>query len=599
MVPFGNRKNLFPDDLLPLEPKTHNQELYLEALYSDIPIVIGRGPAGTGKTAISYRSALQQVLEPSSPYDKVIITRNIVESSNSIGFLPGPQRLSSKVLTPSGWTTMGELSVGDKVMASDGTVTYVTEVHDFEEQDVYEIRTTTGKVTHSTESHLWKTKNYNEFKHNKEGQVRSLREIMDTLTYNNGKINHYLPRPEPIQFDHKEKDLHPYVLGALLGDGYFGDSVSIASIDPEIVDKIDKELRKINAGVLGCCDISYTLGAIDGRANKPEGKNQIGRYTNPVKLELDKYGLMYKKFDSKYIPHDYIYCANVEDRMELLRGLLDTDGTVHRGQAEFFTSNLQLAQDVVDLVRSLGGSGHIHSRMRDYVSEVNGKIVKSTCPSHAVTIKLPEQVGNPFYLSRKAKQYKTRGSDGRKLGVTSDRIDTVEWFSKEPVRCIKIDHREHLYITDNFIVTHNTMSDKIDPYLAPYKALSQDFLNFNEPWKLLNDLGNVEFVCSNYIRGITLDRSIIIIDEAQTFSYETLKDIITRAGYYTKIVISGDVAQDDLAKIGQRSGLGKLCDVLKLMPYGDVAEIEFTLDDIVRGGICKNFLISHHDYHKG
>lgn len=143
-----------------------------------------------------------------------------------------------------------------------------------------------------------------------------------------------------------------------------------------------------------------------------------------------------------------------------------------------------------------------------------------------------------------------------------------------------------------------SLEEKVEPYLAPYKQLAQQFLNFNDPWQLLVDLENVEFMVANFIRGQTFDDCIILVDEAQNFDYSTLKDIITRAGYNCKIVLCGDIHQDDLKKIRKESGLSRLCNTLTLMPYGDVAHIEFELDDIVRSSLVKNFLIADYEYER-
>lgn len=139
------------------------------------------------------------------------------------------------------------------------------------------------------------------------------------------------------------------------------------------------------------------------------------------------------------------------------------------------------------------------------------------------------------------------------------------------------------------------IEQKLEPYESPYKQLCQDFLNFVEPYDILKDLGQIEFHPPNFLRGTTLE-GIIIIEEAQNFDYLTLRDIISRAGHNTKIIINGDVRQDDLVKIKKKSGLAKLVDVLDLMPYGDVAKIEFELEDIVRSDVVKNFLIADYDY---
>lgn len=141
------------------------------------------------------------------------------------------------------------------------------------------------------------------------------------------------------------------------------------------------------------------------------------------------------------------------------------------------------------------------------------------------------------------------------------------------------------------------IEEKLAPYEAPYRALAQEFLNFFDPYCHLKDLDYLSFSPPNFIRGVTLE-GIIIIEEAQNIDYGTLRDIISRAGKHTKIVVNGDLKQNDLFKLGKRSGLGRLQEVLTLMPYESVATIDFQLDDIVRSGVTKDFLIADYDYHK-
>lgn len=591
---IGNRKKFHPQDVKSFRALNERQEDFLHAYYQETPMILATGVAGSSKTFASLFCALTDVFDSATNYKKVKIVRSPVVA-REVGFLPGPQKLDSKVLTPTGWVSMGDLREGDEVMAQDGSVTLVKEVHDFGEQDVYEVKTTTGKVTHSTGTHLWKTQNYNEYKHRKEGKVRTLKEISETLLYGNGRVNHYLPRPEPMKFHHKSKDLHPYVLGALLGDGSLGNSVTISSVDPEIPERVGKLLYPIGAGVLGRAGISYTLGAVDGRANKPKGKNYRGRYTNPLKLELDRLGLMGKDFASKFIPREYVYRASVGDRMELLRGLLDTDGGVHKGQAEFFTSNLQLAQDVVDLVRSLGGSAHIHSRMREEERVLGGRVTRATCPGHTLTIKLPECVGNPFNLKRKANLYKTRGSDGRKLGVTSDRVKSVEWSSFEPVRCIKVEHPDHLYITDEFIVTHNTMEEKQSAFEEPYKGTVEELMpRFKGAYDHLKTLGYLDFHLTSHLRGVTWNDTIVIFDEFQSSSFHEINTVITRLGEGSRIILTGDFRQNDLTKRGDLSGFGQTVEVLDRMPKGSYAHINYKPEDCVRSGLVRDWILATH-----
>jgi len=589
---LGNKKRFHPQDLVTLPKLTKPQKQFLKDFYSQTPLILQNGCAGTGKTYISMYAALSELFQDSSVYQKLIIIRSAVET-RKVGFLPGPQKLDSKVLTPNGWTTMGELKKGDYVIAADGTPTEIENVYDFDEHDVYEVETTTGKKTYCTLSHLWETQNYNEYKHNKEGSVKTLEEIKNSLYYKNNKINHYLPRLQPVQFKHEEKKLHPYVLGCLLGDGSLGSSIILSNVDHEIPERINELLKPINAGIIGYDGkINYRIGAIDGRPNKPQGQNKKGRYTNPVKIILDELGLMNKKFNNKFIPESYIYNASIDDRMDLLRGLLDTDGSVHRGNAEFFTSNPNLVNDVTELVRSLGGSCHVNSRMRNEERTLNGNRIKSTCENYTCMIKLPEEVGIPFYLSRKVKQYQISGKDGRKRKVTSDRIKNIEYHSTEPVRCIKIKHPRHLYVTDDFLLTHNTLDEKSLPYEQPYISLSKDMIKLNDPYTHLKSLGYVEFMLSSHLRGLTFDNAIILVDECQNFDSKELLTVLTRVGLNSKIVFCGDSKQDDLFRERIGSGFAYLNKLIQKMDPSYTSIITYNTQDIVRSGLVKEVLLA-------
>ena len=574
-----------------IKPMTKTQAEFF-ANYDTCKSQVLMGSSGTGKTFLSLYKALQEVRNPGSEYNRIVIVRSAVPTRD-MGFLPGPQPLSCGILTPEGWTTMGELAVGDFVVGVDGSPTEVLEVHDFEEEDVYEIKTTTGKTTYATDSHLWETQNYNDFKHNKPGSVKTTNEIRKSLFYKNGKINHHLPYCSPCGFSPEKKSLHPYALGVLLGDGSLSNSVSFASIDLDIVNRMKEVLDSLRISVNPVNNsISYNLCSNDGRANKPKGPNSTGRFTNPIKQELNRLGLMFKHFDTKFIPDSYIYSASVEDRMELLRGLLDTDGTVHRGRAEFFTSSKQLALDVQELVRSLGGSVSltVRDRTKEAPKLLDGRKIQATCLSYCCCILLPKTVGNPFYLPRKAKQYITEGADGRQLGTTSDRICSVTYHSTEPVRCIKVASARHLYITDDYIVTHNTLQEKGEVYELPYKAICNELFRRGDAYEILRKHRDIEFITTSFIRGITLDHTIIIVDECQSLNGHELESIVTRAGKSTKIMFCGDFVQTDLTKFSEKEGSKKFMQVVENMP-DDFSINKFSEQDIVRSGLVRAYLL--------
>ena len=202
------------------------------------------GPAGSAKSFISSAYACSSIL--TKRQQKILLTRPIVEATASIGFLPGPQPLTAKIVTPTGWTTMGELKVGDKVIGRDGLPTEVLEIYPKGEKDIYRITTTDGTQTECCLDHLWYTETFENKKRNKKGTVKTTQEIIDTLKTKDGKPNHYLPRNEAIHYEKQNHELSPYVMGVLLGDGSIGNSISFASADMEIVNRVEKEIKALN-----------------------------------------------------------------------------------------------------------------------------------------------------------------------------------------------------------------------------------------------------------------------------------------------------------------------------------------------------------------
>ncbi len=526
------------------------------------------GKVGSSKTLMSMCGALARTVghKNKKSYDKILVTRpNIpINKAYALGFMKGPQPLWASVLTETGWKNMGSLCIGDNVISRSGLPTKVVGVFPQGIKQVYKITTDTNKITYACGDHLWLTQDYNEHKHNKVGTVKTTLDIKNSLTYKDtGKLNHYLPINQAVRFKNSELPLSPYVLGCLLGDGCLQATgiISISNIDREILDKIDKELASLDCGIVGNSSIVYTLGAIDGRANKPSIKN--GRdfkvYTNPLKNILESLGLLDKKFDTKFIPDIYMYNSSFEDRLELLRGLLDTDGYVYKNRnAKFSSSNYKLAKQVLELVRSMGGYGSITTRDRrdrkvDYLKE--NRIIQPTCLAYEVSINLGSDI-NPFYLPRKANLYGKSYISNRKPTIIKDRILSIEEFSMEEVRCIKVEDEEHLYITDDYIVTHNTMEEKMSGWLAPIKTNLQ-FLYENtlkdreneEATKIYDEFFQAMPIES--IQGASYHNKILLVDEGQLLDSNTLKQIMSRVAEGSKLVLILDPNQTYGANRGQ------------------------------------------------
>lgn len=137
--------------------------------------------------------------------------------------------------------------------------------------------------------------------------------------------------------------------------------------------------------------------------------------------------------------------------------------------------------------------------------------------------------------------------------------------------------------------------EKTDVYLAPYKAICQDLFNTEQAYERLVEQKNVEFMITSFVRGVTIDNSIIIVDECQNMNFQELSSIITRVGENTKIIFCGDFKQTDLNKKSDQSGLREFFEVITRMP--SFRTVEFGIEDIVRSDIVREFIVANLHIH--
>lgn len=138
-----------------------------------------------------------------------------------------------------------------------------------------------------------------------------------------------------------------------------------------------------------------------------------------------------------------------------------------------------------------------------------------------------------------------------------------------------------------------TQSQKEAVYATPYADIVNDLFGRGDAWEILKQKNQVKFMTSSFVRGLTFDNSIIIVDECQSMTYHELDSIITRVGETSKIFFCGDTAQDDLATNRHRndiSGLAEFVRVLNRIPVFSV--VKFGVEDIVRSGLVKDYIIA-------
>jgi len=360
------------------------------------------------------------------------VTRNTL-ISHEMG-LGKCQPLDSELLTPNGWIQMGDINVDDYVIGSDGKPKKVLGVFPQGRKDIYEVCFNDGTSTRCCDEHLWNVNTQIRNWRNNSFKTKTLREIIDDgLTYRNGNHKNYIPIVKPIEFEKRELKIDPYVLGCLLGDGGITtkNSIGFSSLDKEMIDEISTRLP-----------INHNM-VINGKSLKDyyltaDGKN------NYINQALKFHCLKGCDSYTKFIPHIY-KISSIEQRLELLQGILDTDGHSRKdGIIELTLASKQLIEGVQFIVQSLGGIGRLHEKWVKYegIKRLYWRLM----------IKLPPEF-IPFKLKRKIETFLAPTKY-----LPNRAISEVKYLGKELAQCILVDSDDHLYVTDNCILTHNTLS---------------------------------------------------------------------------------------------------------------------------------------------
>lgn len=554
-------------------------------------LTICQGPAGSAKTFISCYAAIGLLAD--KKIERIILTKPIQESGESLGFLPGTveektdpfmqsyfstfkkivgentfsfmrsigeivveplaymrgtaQPLDADIMTPNGYVKMGDIKIGDYVIGSNGQKTKVLGVYPQGKKDIYKITFSDGSSTECCGEHLWEVQSLNQKKSNN-WSIKNTLDLKDDLYDKYNRKKYKIPIiSSAVNFEHKEIPIDPYLLGLLIGDGclHENSSISISTNDEEIINYVSKEVIAKNLKV------------------KRRGKYEYGLVSennkNYLKEEFRNLNLLGTKSVDKFIPNLYKF-NTIEIRLEVLRGLMDTDGWIGfqksgKNKIQYYTSSKNLAEDVKFIVETLGGVGNIIYKNNKGEIKINRrKAFRKN--SYVVDIKLPENI-NPFKLSRKSNKYIITSNVIRQ-------ITKIEKISYKEAQCIKVDADDSLYLTNNSIVTHNTY-----------------------------------------------DNAIMLLDEAQNCSISQLMLWATRLGDNSKAVMMGDVSQYDVKKKDS-----KFLDFIELvngryefqgesdiedtqdhsLPLGGVFSHEFQVGDIVRNKFLVDLVDRYEKY---
>lgn len=350
------------------------------------------------------------------------------------------QPLDTKIITPNGYTFMGDLRIGDEVIGGDGKPHKVVGIYPQGEKDVYELTFADGRKTRCCREHLWNVTTKTRRAHKRGYTTMSLGEMLERGIMSGKGFNFKVPLCKPVQYEPvPELPVSPYLLGALIGDGCTtlrpkedGSKILyFSNTEQDVIAKVDAELQKIGAVM---------------RENKSNVQYTISRCQD-LKDSIVRLGLDVKSVD-KFIPGIY-KTARVEDRTALLCGLVDTDGHVEKnGSVSFSTKSERLAYDVCELAHSLGYKAHVKCSVRR----------RNGTNEYRVSISANSGVfSSGKHSGRMAAAIESRN---RTEDTTAMAIVSVEPVGKSMCQCIMVDSDEHTYLCDDFIVTHNTVALK-------------------------------------------------------------------------------------------------------------------------------------------
>lgn len=358
------------------------------------------------------------------------------------------QPIDTLIPTPTGWRKLGELKIGDYVYDRTGQPTKVLGVFPQGKKQVYTICLKDGRKSKCAGDHLWTVLN----KKNQE-QTLTTEELLKKGLTNSAGFKYAVPNNSPVEYPQINYSIDPYVVGAFLGDGCCKQRQLTLSSENEEIPNIVKKL----------------IGAKEVCRNSSQNYNWTFTFEEPV-TNIDNPAYSILKFQTNTFFIDFqkeLCCAaqeksipdiykrgSIQQRLDLLQGLFDTDGSIidseKRFNVRFTSTSYHLILDVQEVLWSLGYSSTI---TKDKRSE---KYTTDIC--YNLNVNIPnEEKFKLFRLQRKKEiAYKAQNYIKHKNYTKNSIIDIFKEPYETEMVCIYVDNSEHLYLTNDYIVTHNT-----------------------------------------------------------------------------------------------------------------------------------------------
>ena len=346
----------------------------------------------------------------------------------------GAHPYNQKVFTPLGWRKWKDIKIGDELYGTYGNITKVIDIPYDKECDVYKITLRDGRKILASDEHLWKI----EFHNKKEIQIMTTLELLKEykrkrkISYRNPLGIEYvcsIPKNNGVEMPYNKTKVDAYTFGLLLGDGSFRYCSCYYTQDPK---DLEIERKYIPYNIIKW-KAKYAY-----RINIP----------NWHKI-LEEYGLYNKKSEDKFIPDEYKYNSK-EVRLNLLKGLMDSDGTLdNKGRYIIALSSKRMIEDIAFICRSLGYNCSYTIKKTGY--KVNG-IIKECLPSYALTIFTRDIIANLPRKQKKEKIITNQYSINKELRT---RIINIEYVGKQKAKCVTVDSKDNCYLIGDFVTTHN------------------------------------------------------------------------------------------------------------------------------------------------
>ena len=499
--------------------------------------------------------------------DKLKTLRRILDTlnkENRLGIyvgLAGTGKAMPKdtlIPTPDGERLLGEIKVGDFVFDRKGHPTKVLGVYDRGVRRCFELTFSDGRKTRCCDEHIWPC--YTSKKNLKNLTLQEMMEKGIRISAKSGG-RFRMPINGCVEFSEKELPVHPYILGVFLGDGCCKERyLTLSSNDLPVVEKVAKLL---NATAEKLSENNYSWRFMKG-----------GKAITTKEVFGDIASWVMRGSNEKAIPADYLHGSR-DQRIALLQGLFDTDGSVSsksNGLASFSTTSSELYAGVSYLLRSLGFPTSTSSK-----AVCRGRVKQNgTCSTDYVirTHLKPEQFDVCFSLPRQVEKLRSVFGTWKRPSKCTERVALTDVREIEPCEqvCILVDNPEHLFLANDFLVTHNTHRAIEDWFVPSFNGgknlmVSLSTLVALNGARRANTQGYSTTPCSiamynlcantNRMKSWVSAYNVYCIDELSQWGLEQLDTFISIAQMALESGASF-VCMGDISQIGSFLGRGNL-----------------------------------------